>query len=146
MPYQQSFDLRSTLNRAGTAPRPTLAELEDVCRRPAVVADPPAPTDIRRDNPRKQGEIGFSDAIGWFGRRGLTVSVPLGDAQAYDLIVDLDGKLARVQVKTSTVFSPMAFPWRRSRRLAATRASTRASRSTGRRPSSSTSSRTDGDG
>lgn len=96
------FDLATIMAEAGSSPTPTLEVLDEVCRITPLVADPPAPTDIRRDNPRKQGEIGFSDAIGWFGRRALTVSIPLVDAQAYDLIVDLDGALAKVQVKTST--------------------------------------------
>ena len=80
--------------------------LATLCERPPLAPDPPGPTDIRRDNPRHQGEIGLSDAIGWFGRRGLTVSVPLADNQPYDLVVEVDGPLARVQVKTTTVRSP----------------------------------------
>lgn len=84
------------------APRVPTDVLAGLCRRPPLVPDPPGPTDIRRDNPRHQGEIGLSDAIGWFGRRGLTVSVPLADNQPYDLVVDVDRGLARVQVKTAT--------------------------------------------
>ena len=88
------------------APRVPPDVLATLCRRQALVPDPPGPTDIRRDNPRHQGEIGLSDAIGWFGRRGLTVSIPLADNQPYDLVVDVDGALARVQVKTATGRSP----------------------------------------
>ena len=88
------------------APRVPTEVLAELAHRPPLVPDPPGPTDIRRDNPRHQGEIGLSDAIGWFGRRGLTVSVPLADNQAYDLIVDVDGALAKVQVKTATGVSP----------------------------------------
>jgi hypothetical protein len=88
------------------APRVPTEVLATLSRRPPLVPDPPGPTDIRRDNPRHQGEIGLSDAIGWFGRRGLTVSVPLADNQPYDLVVDIDGCLARVQVKTATGRSP----------------------------------------
>ena len=84
------------------APRVPPEVLDDLCRRTPLVPDPPRPTDIRRANPRHQGEIGLSDAIGWFGRRGMTVSVPLADNQPYDLVVDVDGALARVQVKTAT--------------------------------------------
>ena len=87
------------------APRVPPEVLATLCRREPLVPDPPGPTDIRRDNPRHQGEIGLSDAIGWFGRRGLTVSIPLADNQPYDLVVDVDGALARVQVKTTTVRS-----------------------------------------
>lgn len=88
------------------APRVPTEVLATLSQRPPLVPDPPGPTDIRRDNPRHQGEIGLSDAIGWFGRRGLTVSVPLADNQPYDLVVDVDGALARVQVKTATGRSP----------------------------------------
>ena len=84
------------------APRVPPEVLAGLCQREPFVPDPPGPTGIRRDNPRHQGEIGLSDAIGWFGRRGLTVSIPLADNQPYDLVVDVDGALARVQVKTAT--------------------------------------------
>ncbi len=80
----------------------TTEVLTGLCQRPPHTPDPPGPTGIRRDNPRVQGEIGLGDAIGWFSRRGLTVSIPLADNQPYDLITDVDGDLARVQVKTAT--------------------------------------------
>ena len=57
---------------------------------------------IWRSNPREQGLIGLTDAVGWFGANGYTVSVPLVDAQPYDLVVDGPGGLQRVQVKTTT--------------------------------------------
>lgn len=53
-------------------------------------------------NTKKQGDVGLGVAIGWFSSAGYTVSIPLTDSQDYDLIVDLDGKLQRVQVKTTT--------------------------------------------
>lgn len=60
-------------------------------------------TTIRRDNPRLQGQIGLGAAIGWFSGAGYTVSIPLADNQAYDLVVDRGtGELQRVQVKTTT--------------------------------------------
>jgi hypothetical protein len=55
-----------------------------------------------RPNPREQGLIGLTDAIHWFGSRGWSVSLPLIDSQAYDLVVDDGGSLHRVQVKTTT--------------------------------------------
>lgn len=88
------------------APRVPPDGLAALCLRDPVVPDPPGPTGIRRDNPRVQGEIGVGDAIGWFTRRDLTVSVPLADNQPYDLVVEVDGGLARVQVKTATSRSP----------------------------------------
>lgn len=88
--------------RLTTAPRPTPEQLRLFVDLPTAVPDPPGPTGIRRRNPRLQGEIGLSDAIAFFGRRGFTVSVPLADNQAYDLLVELDGLVCRVQVKTTT--------------------------------------------
>lgn len=45
-------------------------------------------------------------AISWFARQGWTVCVPLTDSQPYDLIVDDDGTLYRVSVKTTTRLTP----------------------------------------
>ena len=47
-------------------------------------------------------EIGNSSlgiAIAYFSSQGYVVSIPLNDTQDYDLIVDKQGKLYRVQVK-----------------------------------------------
>jgi hypothetical protein len=57
---------------------------------------------IWRRNPREQGLLGLTDAIGWFGRQGWAVSLPLIDSQPYDLVVDDGATLHRVQVKTTT--------------------------------------------
>ena len=61
---------------------------------------------IRRALTKDQGEVGVADAIAWFVRAGWTVSVPLVDNQAYDLVVDDGDHLHRVQVKTSTCRTP----------------------------------------
>ena len=53
-------------------------------------------------NTKKQGDAGLGIAIGWFAGHGYTVCVPLTDSQEYDLIVDTDDKLLRVQLKTTT--------------------------------------------
>jgi hypothetical protein len=53
-------------------------------------------------NTKKQGDVGLGVAIGWFVSVGYTVSVPLTDSQPYDLVVDREGRLSRVQVKTTT--------------------------------------------
>lgn len=54
-----------------------------------------------QSNSKKQGDVGLGAAIGWFVRNGYTVCVPLTDSQDYDLIVDKDCGLERVQVKTT---------------------------------------------
>ena len=56
---------------------------------------------MRLDTKRNIGNAGLSMAIAYFGTNGYTVSVPLNDTQDYDLIVDMDGSLKKVQVKAS---------------------------------------------
>ena len=48
---------------------------------------------------KEKGRAGLSIAIGYYGSKGYTVSVPLNDTQDYDLIVDDGNKLQKVQVK-----------------------------------------------
>lgn len=52
-------------------------------------------------NSRKQGDVGTGYAIAYFLSNGYTVAIPISDSQKYDLVVDKDGKLSRVQCKTS---------------------------------------------
>ena len=40
-------------------------------------------------------------AIGYFSVNGYTVSIPLNDTQDYDLVIEKDGKLETVQVKST---------------------------------------------
>lgn len=51
-------------------------------------------------NSRKQGDAGLGIAISWYACHGVPVSLPLTDSQEYDLIIDQNGVLERVQVKT----------------------------------------------
>jgi Holliday junction resolvase-like predicted endonuclease len=53
-------------------------------------------------NRRQQGDLGEASAIEWLTRQGATVSAPLGHSPDYDLIAEIDDRLLRVQVKTST--------------------------------------------
>ena len=53
----------------------------------------------------KQGDIGEAKAIYEFTKRGYNVSRTLFDSCKYDLIIEKDGIVQRVQVK-STQFSP----------------------------------------
>lgn len=52
-------------------------------------------------NPIAKGNVGLGMAISYFTTKGFCVSLPLNDNQDYDLIVDIDGSLKKVQVKTS---------------------------------------------
>jgi hypothetical protein len=56
---------------------------------------------LEQRNSKKQGNVGLGEAIAFFTRMGITVSVPLTDAQEYDLVVDIGGVLKKVQVRTS---------------------------------------------
>jgi Holliday junction resolvase-like predicted endonuclease len=57
-----------------------------------------------RYHPRKQGDFGELSAIEWLGSHGYALYLPLGHSPDVDLIAERDGRLCRVQVKTSTVF------------------------------------------
>ena len=48
-----------------------------------------------------QGNMGLGKAIEYFTSHQIPVSLPLNDTQSYDLIADFDGKLQRIQVKTT---------------------------------------------
>jgi PD-(D/E)XK endonuclease len=51
--------------------------------------------------PREQGDFGERAALYWLVAQGAHVSIPFGHNLHYDLVADLDGRLFRVQVKTS---------------------------------------------
>lgn len=53
-------------------------------------------------NSRQQGAIGVAKAIAHYSSLGWSVSVPIADAQRYDLIVDDGSGPQRVECKTST--------------------------------------------
>jgi hypothetical protein len=53
-------------------------------------------------NSKKQGDAGLGQAIAYFTMRGYDVALPLTDSADWDLIVEIDGALNRVQVKTSS--------------------------------------------
>lgn len=53
-------------------------------------------------NTKKQGDWGLGIAIGYFAEKGINISIPLTDSQEYDLVIELEGILKKVQVKTTT--------------------------------------------
>lgn len=53
-------------------------------------------------NTKQQGDIGVAKAIYIYTTLGYTVSIPNTDNAKYDLVVDKNGKLNRVQVKTTS--------------------------------------------
>jgi hypothetical protein len=63
--------------------------------------DRPCDSD-RLINRRQQGDLGEASAIEWFSRLGATVLLPVGHSPEFDLVVEVERCLLRVQVKTST--------------------------------------------
>jgi hypothetical protein len=53
-------------------------------------------------NTKKQGDVGLGVAIAYFTQASFTVCVPLTDSQAYDLVVEKENVVWRVQVKSTT--------------------------------------------
>jgi hypothetical protein len=53
-------------------------------------------------NRRQQGDLGEISAIEWLTSRGALVLIPLGHSPDFDLVAHIDGRLFRIQVKTST--------------------------------------------
>jgi hypothetical protein len=56
-------------------------------------------------NSRKQGDAGLGQAIAWFTMKGYAVCIPLTDNQDYDLVVEIDGALRKVQVKSGSTLA-----------------------------------------
>lgn len=51
---------------------------------------------------KEKGNTGLGIAIAYYTSNGYTVSIPLNDTQDYDLIVDKDNNLKKVQVKSTS--------------------------------------------
>ena len=50
---------------------------------------------------KEKGNTSLGVAIAYYASNGYTVSIPLNDTQDYDLIVDKDNVLKKVQVKST---------------------------------------------
>ena len=53
-------------------------------------------------NTLEQGHLGEVSALEWLVAQGYYVAIPWGPSPDWDLLAEIDGRLARVQVKTST--------------------------------------------
>ncbi len=51
---------------------------------------------------KEKGNAGLGIAIAYYSTNGYTVSIPLNDTQDYDLIVDKNNVLKKVQVKATS--------------------------------------------
>lgn len=56
---------------------------------------------VKFKNSKKQGDAGLGSAIAHFTLQGLMVALPLTDSQEYDLVIEENSILKKVQVKTS---------------------------------------------
>jgi hypothetical protein len=54
--------------------------------------------------PREQGDFGELSAMHWLAWQGARVALPVGNNRHWDLIAELDGRVLRVQVKTTRGF------------------------------------------
>lgn len=50
---------------------------------------------------KEKGNTGLGIAIAYYTSNGYVVSIPLNDTQDYDLIVEKDNKLSKIQVKAT---------------------------------------------
>ena len=57
---------------------------------------------MRFDTNKEKGNTGLGIAIAYYTSNGYTVSIPLNDTQDYDLIVEKENILKRVQVKATS--------------------------------------------
>lgn len=53
-------------------------------------------------NTKKSGNIGVAKAILYYTELGYSISIPISESQRYDLIIDKNGTLYRVECKRST--------------------------------------------
>jgi PD-(D/E)XK nuclease superfamily protein len=60
----------------------------------------------RSVNRRVQGDIGEASAIEWLTSKGALVWLPFGHSPDVDLIAEVEDRLLRIQVKTSTLVDP----------------------------------------
>lgn len=56
-------------------------------------------SNFRNLNTKQKGEIAESNVVSLLLERGFSVSKPFGDNQPYDLILDMDEKLHKIQCK-----------------------------------------------
>ena len=53
-------------------------------------------------NSKQKGNIALGECIRFLTNQGYIVSIPLNDAQDYDLIADIEGELKTIQIKYTT--------------------------------------------
>tara|TARA_B100002019_G_C20696068_1_gene323403 strand:+ start:90 stop:473 length:384 start_codon:yes stop_codon:yes gene_type:complete len=53
-------------------------------------------------NSKKKGDFGVGQAIAYYTKKSYTVSIPITDSQDYDLIIENENGLQKIQVKTTS--------------------------------------------
>jgi hypothetical protein len=56
---------------------------------------------LNQRNSKKQGDVGLGSAIAFLSSMGYTICIPLTDSQDYDLVVEIEDVLYKLQVKTT---------------------------------------------
>lgn len=92
MQAAKQADCKSVIPRGGSSPSSTTHELVSFLVR----------VELRSMNTRQMGDVGVAAAIYYYTKLGYTVSLPITESTRYDLIVDIDGDLKRVQCKTGS--------------------------------------------
>lgn len=57
---------------------------------------------LKFDTNKDKGRTSLGISIAYFSANGYTVSIPLNDTQDYDLVIEKDGILKTVQVKSTS--------------------------------------------
>jgi hypothetical protein len=63
-----------------------------------------AGSSLKMLTPRQQGDFGELSAMYWLAWRGAHVALPVGNNRHWDLVAELEGRVLRVQVKTSRFY------------------------------------------
>ncbi len=56
-------------------------------------------------NTKERGDIAVGQAIAYFIQKGYEVCLPIGDKRDYDLVIEKEDKLQKVQVKFAGLYS-----------------------------------------
>ncbi len=55
--------------------------------------------------PKEKGDLAVAQAISYFMMNGYEICLPIGDKRPYDIVVEIDGVLSRVQIKYAGWYS-----------------------------------------
>lgn len=61
-------------------------------------------------NTKEKANIAVGKAISYYTSKIYTISLPLNDSQKYDIVVEINSVLKKIQVKYTNSFAPSGFP------------------------------------